>query len=128
MNENSPESGTPSTDTTNVLTALSSNDGSLSLTINVDKSTAVKLGKWVVAALITFFLMMAAVIFFLGKNFTILDINAREDRLVKQALEDKRLENRSAWKQLGVDGIAMQDHDISDILKQVRKKHPLKED
>jgi hypothetical protein len=128
MTEKSLAPTPPPADTTNVLTALTSNDGTLSLTINVDKSTAVKLGKWVIAALAAFFLMMAAVIFFLGKNFTILDINAREDRLVKQALEDKRLENRAAWKQLGVDGIAMQDHDISDILKQVRKKHPLKEE
>lgn len=110
------------------MTALSTNDGTLSLTINVDKSTAVKLGKWAATALVAFFLTLALVIFFLGKNFTILDINAREDRLVKQALEDKRLENRAAWKQLGIDGIALQDHDISDILKEVRKKHPAKEE
>lgn len=107
---------------------MSTNDGTLSLTINVDKSTAVKLGKWAIAALVAFFALLGLMLFFLGKNFTVLDIAAREDRLVKQAVEDKRLENRAAWKQLGVDGIALQDHDISDILKEVRKKYPLKED
>lgn len=107
---------------------MSSNDGSLTINLTIDKSTAVKFGKWAVAVVASFFLLMAVVIFFLGKNFTILDINAREDRLVKQALEDKRLENRSAWKQLGIDGIALQDHDISDIMKEVRKKYPAKEE
>lgn len=127
---------------TNVLTALSSNDGTLSLTINIDSSTAKKAAWWLIALAVAGLIVMGAAIFFLGKVSSALDnataetsralaensrIASREARLTQQAIDDKRMENRQAWKALGVDGNALEDHDISDIIQQVRKKFPLKE-
>lgn len=50
---------------------------------------------------------------------------AREGRMIQQAIDEKRLENRAAWKELGIDGNALEDHDISDLLKMIREKRPL---
>jgi hypothetical protein len=137
-----PDKTPSSADTTNVLTALSSNDGTLSVTINIDKSTAKKAAWWLIALAIAGLIVMGAAIFFLGKVSAALDsataetsralaenarIVEREGRLSQQALDEKRMENRQAWKALGIDGNALEDHDISDIMQQVRKKYPLKE-
>lgn len=51
--------------------------------------------------------------------------DSREGRMIQQAIDEKRLENRAAWKELGIDGYALEDHDISDLIKMVREKHPL---
>jgi hypothetical protein len=122
----------PSGDTTNVLTALSSNDGTLSLTVNIDKSTAKKWGVGLIVFASSAMLVLAAVLFFLGMNYAALNeatkVASREGRLTQQALDDKRLENRQAWKALGIDGIALEDHDISDLIEELKKKHPAKED
>jgi hypothetical protein len=132
----------PIADNTNVLTALTSNEGTLSLTITIDKSTAKKAAWWVIAGFIALFIVLGAVVFFLGKVSAALEastaettrtlaansaITVREARLTQQALDERRLENRAAWRELGVDGYALEDHDISEILKTVRKQHPTKE-
>jgi hypothetical protein len=88
--------------------------------VSIDKS--VKTAAWWLV------LTLIITIFVLGAATSMLYIAQREWRLDAAAKDDKRLENRAAWKQLGVDGIALEDHDISDILKEVRKKHPLKEE
>lgn len=121
---------------------MSSNEGTLSLTINIDKSTAKKAAWWLIALAVAGLIVMGAAIFFLGKVSAALDeataetsralaensrIAEREGRLTQQALDEKRMENRQAWKALGVDGNALEDHDISDIINQVRKTHPAKE-
>ena len=121
MNENSLESTKPLMDTNNVLTALTSNDGSLTVTLTINKGTATRI-VWAFLAVVGLMLV------FLGMNLHALNVSSREDRLAAAALDEKRMENRMAWKQLGVDGLSVEDHDISDILKEVRKKHPLKED
>lgn len=122
----------PSGDTTNVLTALSSNDGTLSLTINIDKGTAKKAAWWVIALACGTLAVLAAVLVFLGMNYAALNeasrVASREGRLTQQALDDKRLENRQAWKALGIDGLALEDHDVADLIKVLREKHPAKED
>lgn len=113
---------TNSPDIINVLTALSNNqDGSVTVTLTINRGTATKL---VIAVL----LVLGVILMFLGANVYALKDFAMERRLTAAALDDKRLENRAAWKQFGVDGLALEDHDISDILKEVRKKHPLKEE
>jgi hypothetical protein len=124
------------------LTALSSNEGTLSLTVNIDKSTAKKAAWWVIAGFVALFLVLGAVVFFLGKVSAALDasaaetsralsanaaVMAREARLTQQAIDERRLENRAAWRELGIDGYALEDHDISKLLDQVREKHPVKE-
>jgi hypothetical protein len=121
---------------------LSSNEGTLSLTVNIDKSTAKKAAWWVIAGFIALFVVLGAVVFFLGKVSAALDasaaetsralsanaaVMAREARLTQQAIDERRLENRAAWRELGIDGYALEDHDISKLLDQVREKHPVKE-
>ena len=105
---------------------MSSNDGTLSVTLNVDKSTAVKAAWWLVALLVSIFAVLLAVVFFLGKSHSAFEAASKEMRLKTNALDEKRLENRQAWKQLGVNGLALEDHDISDFLKQLREKYPAK--
>lgn len=121
---------------------MTSNDGTLSVTLNIDKSTAKKAAWWVIALAASGLLVMGATVFFLGKVSAALDkstaetsralaensrIAEREGRMTQQAIDEKRMENRAAWKELGIDGNALEDHDISDILNQVRKKYPVKE-
>lgn len=96
-------------------------DGSVTVTLTINRGTATKL---VIAVL----LVLGVILMFLGANVYALKDFGMERRLTAAALDDKRMENRAAWKQLGVDGLALEDHDISDILKEVRKKHPLKEE
>lgn len=119
MTENSNGSTAGSGDTTNVLTALSANDGTLSLTLNLDKSTA-KVAWWVIALLVVLVFLMGAVCAFLYTA-------QRELRLYTNAVDEKRLENRMAWRQMGTDGLALEDHDISEIIDKVRQKYPPKE-
>lgn len=127
MTETTPATTPPSTDTINVLTALNSNEGTISLTINIQKDTARRLIYAAIAIVLICLGLAAWTIYFLGKNAEALRKAAQEDRLAAQALDDKRLENRAAWRQLGVNGAALENHDISDILEQVRKKYPPKE-
>jgi hypothetical protein len=108
--------------TINVLTALTNNqDGSITVTLTINKGTASKI-LWVCLV------VLAVILVFLGANLQALRGFSTERRLTAAALDDKRLENRAAWRQLGVDDIALEDHDISDILKEVRKKHPPKQE
>lgn len=128
MTETTPATTSPSSDTINVLTALNTNEGTISLTVNITKDTARKVVYAVVAIAVIFMLLAGWVIYFLGKNNEALRKAAMEDRLAAQAIDEKRLENRQAWKAMGVDGNALEDHDISDIMNAVRKKYPLKEE
>jgi hypothetical protein len=127
MTETTPATTPPSNDTINVLTALSTNEGTISLTINIQKDTARRLIYAAIAIVVICLALAAWTIYFLGRNAEALRTAAQEDRLAAAALDDKRLENRAAWRQLGVDGIALENHDISEILEQVRKKYPPKE-
>jgi len=127
MSEITPDTTSPSTDTINVLTALNTNEGTISLTVNITKDTARKVVYAVVAIALIFMLLAGWVIYFLGKNNEALRKASMEDRLAAQAFDEKRLENRAAWRQLGVDGIALENHDISEIIDAVRKKYPPKE-
>jgi hypothetical protein len=120
MTETSNESTEHSSDTTNVLNALSTNDGTLSLTINIDKSTAAKFAWWAI-------LLIVLMVLFLGANAAFLFVSAREDRLLALAVDERRIENRQAWRALGVDGLALEDHDISVIIDDYLKKHPPKQ-
>lgn len=119
MSENSTESTERSSDTTNVLTALSSNEGTLSLTVNIDKSTAAKLAWWAIA-------LIGLIVLLLGANAAFLFVHQREDRLLALAVDERRIENRQAWRWLGADGLALEDHDISVIIDDYLKKHPPK--
>lgn len=99
---------------------LAKTEGNFHYHLVIDRS--VKTAAW------WLILTLIITIFVLGAAASMLFVAQREWRLNAAATDDKRLENRAAWKQLGVDGLALEDHDISDILKDVRKKHPLKED
>lgn len=110
----------PSGDMTNVLTALSSNDGTLSLTLTINKGTAK-------AVLIWMGILGGLLLLFLGANIAYLSMWSKEARLATNALDERRLENRMAWRQMGIDGLALEDHDISELIEQVRKKRPVKE-
>lgn len=121
MTANSPESTQPSPDTTNVLTALSSNDGTLSVTLTINKGAAK-------AAVVWLFVLGALLLLFLGANVAYLSMWSREARLATNALDERRLENRQAWRQLGIDGLALEDHDISDLMEELRKRYPAKEE
>jgi hypothetical protein len=102
------------------LTALSSNDGTLSVTLTINKGTAK-------AAVVWLAILGGALLLFLGANIAFLSMWSKEARLATNALDEKRLENRQAWRQLGVDGQSLEDHDISEILDRVREKYPQKE-
>lgn len=114
------EDQTKPADTTNVLTALTSNDnGTISLTLNIDKSTASKLAWWAIA-------LIGLIVLLLGANAAFLFVHQREDRLLALAVDERRIENRQAWRWLGADGLALEDHDISVIIDDYMKKHPPK--
>lgn len=59
MSENLPASTPGSPDTTNVLTGLSTNDGTLSLTLTVDKSVT-KVAAWAMSVIIGSALLIGA--------------------------------------------------------------------
>jgi hypothetical protein len=99
---------------------LSSNDGTLSVTLTINKGTAK-------AALIWMAILGGLLLLFLGANIAFLSMWSKEARLATNALDERRLENRMAWRQMGIDGLALEDHDVSELIDQVRKKHPAKE-
>lgn len=99
---------------------MSSNDGTLSVTLTINKGTAK-------AAVVWLFVLGALLLLFLGANIAYLSMWSKEARLATNALDERRLENRMAWRQMGVDGLALEDHDVSELIEQVRKKHPAKE-
>lgn len=79
--------------------------------------------------LIAIAVIASLILLFLGANLALTwkktSFDSRETRLIQQAIDEKRLENRQAWKELGIDGNALEDHDISDIMKQLQQKYPL---
>ena len=99
---------------------MSSNDGTLSLTLTINKGTAK-------AAVIWLVILGGLLLLFLGANIAFLSMWSKEARLATNALDERRLENRMAWRQMGVDGLTLEDHDISQMIEQVRKKYPQKE-
>jgi hypothetical protein len=98
---------------------LKDNAGTLSLTLNLDKSTA-KIAWWMIVLLIM-------LVFLMGAVTAMLYVAQREYRLYTMAVDERRMENRSAWRSLGIDGLALEDHDISRLLDEVRKRYPEKE-
>lgn len=99
---------------------MSSNDGTLSLTLTINKGTAK-------AAVIWLAILGGLLLLFLGANIAFLSMWSKEARLATNALDERRLENRMAWRQMGVDGLTLEDHDISQMIEQVRKKYPQKD-
>lgn len=97
--------------------ALQKTEGTFQYTIVIGKQQA----WWIVA-------IGLVVVFMLGMTAPLLYQTQREYRLLQNATDEKRLENRQAWKVLGIDGVALEDHDISDILKHLREKYPLEKD
>jgi len=106
----------PSTTVHPQFPSLQSTEGTFSYTLQIGKESR--------PYIIALFIIAILVLLFLGALIPLTYISQRESRLAQQALDEKRLENRAAWKELGIDGNALEDHDISDLMRKLRDKYP----
>lgn len=114
----------PSTTIETQFPALQNTEGNFTFNLQIGKES-----KPYIVALIG---IGAMIMLFLGANLALTwkktSFDARETRLIQAAIDDKRIENRQAWNALGVDGLTLEDHDISDMIEELRKKYPLEKE
>jgi hypothetical protein len=113
----------PSTKIETQFPALQKTEGSFTFHLEIGKESK--------PYLIAFLIVGSLILLCLGANLALTwkktSFDSRETRLIQQAIDDRRLENRQAWRALGIDGLALEDHDISRMLEDLKKKHPPQE-